>query len=154
MEIAGHKTRVILTGDTAQHTPVARGDAFRILQKHAGLRVAEVTEIRRQEVEDYKKAIEAISKGDLRTGFRRLDSLGAFVEIADEVQRHRELAADYIALGRRGEFPLVVSPTHAESAKVTNAIREARREAGQFGAEKKFLQYQNLQWEEAERQLL
>ena len=102
-----------------------------------------MTEIRRQEVEDYKKAIEAISKGDLRTGFRRLDSLGAFVEIADEAQRHRELAADYIALGRRGEFPLVVSPTHAESAKVTNAIREARREAGQLGAEKKFLQYQN-----------
>lgn len=153
MEIAGPKTRVILTGDTAQHAPVARGDAFRILQKHAGLRVAEVTEIRRQEVEDYKKAIEAISKGDLRTGFRRLDSLGAFVEIADEAQRHRELAADYIALGRRGEFPLVVSPTHAEGAKVTNAIREARSEAGQLGAEKKFLQYQNLQWEEAERQL-
>lgn len=153
MEIAGPRTRVILTGDTAQHAPVARGDAFRILQKHAGLRVAEVTQIRRQEIEDYKKAIEAISKGDLRTGFRRLDSLGAFVEIADEAQRHRELAADYLALRRGSEFPLVVSPTHAESAKVTAAIREVRREAGQLGAERRFLQYQNLQWEEAERQL-
>ena len=153
MEIAGPRTRVILTGDTAQHAPVARGDAFRILQKHAGLRVAEVTQIRRQEIEDYKKAIEAISKGDLRTGFRRLDSLGAFVEIADEAQRHRELAADYLALRRGSEFPLVVSPTHAESAKVTHAIREARREAGQLGAERRLLQYQNLQWEEAERQL-
>lgn len=153
MEIAGPNTRVILTGDTAQHAPVARGDAFRLLQKHAGLRVAEVTEIRRQEIEDYKRAIEAISKGDLKTGFRRLETLGAFVEISDETQRHRELAADYLTLGRRGEFPLVVSPTHAEGAKVTNAIREARRDVGQLGPERQFLQYQNLQWEEAERQL-
>jgi conjugative relaxase-like TrwC/TraI family protein len=153
MEIAGPSTRVILTGDTAQHAPVARGDAFRILQKHAGLRVAEVTEIRRQEIEDYKQAIAAISKGDLRSGFRRLESLGAFIEIADEAKRYRELAADYIALGRRGEFPLVVSPTHAESAKVTNAIRDARREIGQLGPERRFVQYQNLQWEVAERSL-
>ncbi|TLD71467.1 conjugative relaxase [Phragmitibacter flavus] len=153
MEIAGPNTRVILTGDTAQHSPVARGDAFRLLQKHAGLRVAEVTEIRRQEIEDYKKAIEAISKGDLRTGFRRLEALGAFVEIEDEATRHKELAADYLALSKRGEPPLVVSPTHLESAKVTNAIREARRDAGQLGPERHVLQYQNLQWEEAERQL-
>jgi predicted ribonuclease YlaK len=63
MEIAGTSTRVILTGDTAQHTPVARGDAFRILQKYAGLRIAEVSQIRRQQVEDYKQAIQALSKG-------------------------------------------------------------------------------------------
>src|SRR5450432_1209979 len=28
LRIAGDSTRVILTGDTAQHAPVARGDAF------------------------------------------------------------------------------------------------------------------------------
>lgn len=153
MEIAGPSTRVILTGDSGQHAPVARGDAFRLLQKHAGLRVAEVKEIRRQELADYRKAIEAISGGDLRLGFRRLDDLGAFVEIADEVQRYRELAADYLELGRGGSFPLVVSPTHAEGAKVTSAIREARRDAGQLGPERLVLQYASLQWEEAERAL-
>jgi conjugative relaxase-like TrwC/TraI family protein len=153
MEIAGPTTRVILTGDTAQHAPVARGDAFRILQKHAGLRVAEVSQIRRQEVEDYKKAIEALSKGDLRTGFRRLEALGAFIEIQDEAQRHQALAADYLALGRKGHFPLVVSPTHAESAKVTEAIRQARREAGQLGVDRKYFRYENLQWGEVDRQL-
>lgn len=153
MEVAGPSTRIILTGDTAQHAPVARGDAFRLLQKHAGLRVAEVTEIRRQEVEDYKKAIEALSKGDIKTGFRRLDALGAFIEIENEALRHRELAADYLALGRKGAFPLVVSPTHAESGKVTNAIREARRDVGQLGPERRFVQHHNLGWEEAERRL-
>jgi hypothetical protein len=47
----------------------------------------------------------------------------------------------------------VVSPTHAESLAVTEAIREARREVGQLLADKVFLQYHNLQWEEAERGL-
>ena len=152
MELAGNDTRVILTGDTAQHAPVARGDAFRLLQEYAGLKVAEVTQIRRQELEEYRRAIESLSKGDLRTAFRRLDALGAFVEIDDDERRYRELAADYIALGgKRCDFPLVVSPTHAEGGRVTAAIREARSEAGQLGAERKFLQYHNLQWEEAER---
>ncbi|SKB01872.1 conjugative relaxase domain-containing protein, TrwC/TraI family [Prosthecobacter debontii] len=151
MEIAGSTSRIILTGDTAQHTPVARGDAFRILQKYAGLRIAEVSQIRRQQIEDYKQAIAALSKGDLRTGFRRLEALGAFVEIEDDAERYRQLALDYLALGKGGRFPLVVSPTHAESALVTQAIREARREAGQLQGERVFTQYRNLQWEEAER---
>lgn len=153
MEIAGNGTRVILTGDTAQHAPVARGDAFRLLQQHAGLRVAEVTQIRRQELEDYKLAIEALSKGDLRTGFRRLDKLGAFVEIADEAERYRQLASDFLALSYRGDVPLVVSPTHAESAKVTDAIRGAKRDAKSLGPERQFIQFHNLQWEEAARAL-
>ncbi|MBX7210398.1 MAG: relaxase domain-containing protein [Verrucomicrobiaceae bacterium] len=151
MQIAGPNTRVILTGDTAQHAPVARGDAFRLLQQHAGLRVAEVTEIRRQQVEDYKAAIASLSKGDLRTGFRRLEKLGALVEIEDDAERYRELARDFVALAKRGGVPLVVSPTHAESAKVTSAIRAELREAKRLGAGRTFLQFHNLQWQEAER---
>lgn len=151
MRVAGTSTRVILTGDTAQHAPVARGDGFRLLQDRAGLRVAEVTQIRRQVIDDYRKAIEALSEGDLRTGFRRLDSLGAFIEIDDDAERYHQLAQDFITLGGRKQlFPLVVSPTHAEGAQVTNAIRQARSDAGQLGKEKSFVQYQNVRWEEAE----
>jgi len=153
MEIAGNGTRVILTGDAAQHAPVQRGDAFRLLQSHAGLRIAEVMQIRRQELQDYKEAIEALSRGDLRTGFRRLEKLGAFVEIADEAERYRQLASDFIALSRGGEVPLVVSPTHAEGAKVTEAIRSAKREAKSLGPEREFLRLQNLQWEKSVRGL-
>jgi hypothetical protein len=151
MEIAGNSTRVILTGDTAQHAPVARGDAFRLLQHYAGLRVAEVTQIRRQEHADYRKAVAALSKGDLRTAFRRLDAMGAIVEIADDAERYRLLAHDFLELSRKASPPLVVSPTHSEGAKVTDAIREAKREAGLLGPEKSFVQYHNLQWEEPDR---
>jgi conjugative relaxase-like TrwC/TraI family protein len=151
MQIAGNSTRVILTGDTAQHTPVARGDAFRLIQHYAGLRVAEVTQIRRQEREDYRKAVAALSKGDMRTGFRRLEEIGAIVEVEDDATRYRLLAQDYLDLSRKGSVPLVVSPTHAEGAMVTKAIREAKREAGHFGVEKTFIQYHDLRWEEADR---
>lgn len=154
MEIAGNSTRVILTGDAGQHAPVARGDAFRLLSRYSGLRVAEVTQIRRQELEDYRRAIEALSKGDLRTAFRRLEALGAFVEVADDEKRYRHLAEDFLALGgRKQHFPLVVSPTHREGAQVTEAIRQARREAGQLGPERFFPHFHNLQWTEAERSL-
>ncbi len=153
LQIADSKTRIILTGDAGQHAPVPRGDPFRLLPKYTGLRVAEVNEIRRQQVEDYRQAIIAISKGDLRTGFRRLEALGAFVEIENDAERYRELALDYLALGKHGNFPLVVSPTHAEGAKVTDAIRAARHEAGQLKNERPFTQYQELRWEEVERSL-
>ena len=153
LEAFGPSTRVILTGDTKQHAPVARGDAFRILQDYSGMAVAEVTEIRRQEVELYRKAIESLSKGDLRAGFRRLDELGAFIEIADEVERYRALAADYLSLSQGGAPPLVVSPTHREGANVTQAIRQAKREANLLGPERELLQLHNLQWEEADRSL-
>jgi conjugative relaxase-like TrwC/TraI family protein len=151
MQVAGSETRVILTGDTAQHAPVARGDAFRLLQRFAGMKVAQVTQIRRQEKEDYREAVDAMSKADLKTAFRRLDALGAIVEIGDEAERYAQLAADYVELGRKGPTPLVVSPTHAESAKVTTAIRSAKLEAGQLGPEKLFRQLHNLQWEDADR---
>ena len=62
MRIAGDSTRVILTGDTAQHAPGPRGDPFRLMQQYAGLKVAEVTEIRRQQGEDYRAAVIGISK--------------------------------------------------------------------------------------------
>jgi conjugative relaxase-like TrwC/TraI family protein len=151
LKIAGDSTRIILTGDTAQHAPVARGDAFRLIQHYAGLRVAEVTEIRRQEREDYRKAVSALSEGDLRTAFRRLDELGAIIEVADDAERYRLLAQDFLELSRKDSVPLVVSPTHAEGAKVTEAIRDAKREAGKLGPERSFVRYQNLQWEAPDR---
>jgi len=151
MRIAGDSALVILTGDTAQHAPVARGDPFRLLQNYAGLKVAELTQIRRQEGEDYRKAVGALSKGDLRTAFRCLDDLDAIVEVTDDVDRYRLLAHDFLNLSRGGQVPLVVSPTHAEGAKVTEAIRDAKRDAGQLGKERSCIRYQDLRWEEPDR---
>ena len=151
LQIAGESTKVILTGDTAQHAPVPRGDPFRLLQIYAGLKVAEVTQIRRQQGEDYRQAVAALATGDLRTALRHLDALDAIVEVRDDRERYRMLADDFLRLSRTGQVPLVVSPTHAEGAKVTEAIRDAKREARQLGPEKSFIRYQDLRWEEPDR---
>lgn len=151
LQIAGDSTRIILTGDTGQHAPVARGDPFRLMQHYAGLKVVELTEIRRQLGENYRSAVVALSKGDLKTAFRHLDHLDSIIEVTDDSERYKMLAHDYLGLSRTGHVPLVVSPTHAEGAKVTEAIREAKREAGQLGPDKSFIRYQDLRWEEPDR---
>ena len=53
------KARVLLVGDTAQHSSVPRGDALRILETQSGLKPAELQHILRQRGE-YQKAIEAL----------------------------------------------------------------------------------------------
>jgi conjugative relaxase-like TrwC/TraI family protein len=151
MQVARYAKHVILTGDSGQHAPVARGDAFGQLQKYAGLPIVEVTEIRRQEQEIYKKTVGALSRGDLPNAFQNLDRLGAIVEIEDDGERYRALAQDFMSLSRKGSPPLIVSPTHSESAKVTEAIREAKRDAGQLKSERSFTRYHNLQWENADK---
>lgn len=151
MALAGSSTRVILTGDSGQHAPVSRGDAFRLLQKYTGLKIAEVMEVRRQEHATYKAAVTSLSKGDLRSAFHSLDTLGAVIEVAEDRERYRLLASDFMTLSRKNRTPLVVSPTHAESRKVTEAIREAKRQAGQIKAERMFSQYHNLQWENVDK---
>lgn len=151
IQLAGQSTRVILTGDSGQHAPVARGDAFRLLQKYAGLKIAEVTEIRRQEQATYKAAVKALSEGDLANAFHSLDSLGAIVEVESSSARYKLLASDFMELSRKGKAPLVVSPTHAESARVTEAIREAKREAGLLKGERVYNRFHNLQWENADK---
>jgi conjugative relaxase-like TrwC/TraI family protein len=49
--------RVILSGDTKQHTSVERGDALRIIQQEAGIRPVTVDKIQRQKNVAYKEAV-------------------------------------------------------------------------------------------------
>jgi conjugative relaxase-like TrwC/TraI family protein len=144
------QARVILAGDVRQHGAVERGDALRILEENGGLMSAEVRGIQRQRG-TYREAVAAISRGDVARGFETLESMGAVVEAGDG-ERHRLLAADYVEAVSRGKSTLVVSPTHAEGRRVTEAIRGELKAAGQLGkTEKPFLQCRNLSLTEAER---
>jgi conjugative relaxase-like TrwC/TraI family protein len=86
--------RVILSGDTRQHTAVERGDALRLLEKYAELKPAELTEIRRQKNEQYREAVRDFSKDNPQGGFEKLDQMGAIKEAGEE-ERYQELAKDY-----------------------------------------------------------
>ena len=73
------EARVLLVGDYRQHSSVEAGDAFRLLEKEAGIRYAELKEIRRQTKPGYKKAVEQISSGTsagARKGIRRAGQNG------------------------------------------------------------------------------
>ncbi len=143
--------RLILGGDTRQHASVVRGDALRILNTVGGIPTAEVSKIYRQRNVDYRQAVESLAKGDMATGFTRLDESGA-IEMVDPLKPNEKLVNDYVATIKRGKSALVVSPTHQQSDEVTKAIRETMQEKGLLGKKEiKATRLSNLNLTEAER---
>ena len=130
--------RIILSGDTAQHRAVERGDALRILEKHAGLQAAELREIRRQKADSHRAVVADLRAGDLERAFMRLDKLGMFRELAAE-DRHEALADDYVAAVNEGKSALVISPTHAEGERVTTQVRTKLKASKTLAAQERNL---------------
>jgi len=143
--------RIILSGDTAQHRAVERGDALRLLEKHASLPAAELKEIWRQKADAHKSVVADLRGGNLEGAFKRLDKLGMLREM-DADKRHEALATDYAAAVSEGKSALVISPTHAEGERVTREIRAKLKAARKLADdERELLQLKNLQWTEAQR---
>lgn len=132
--------RVILSGDHRQHSAVARGDAFRLLQSEAGLSVAELKTIRRQKGSAYRKAVEAISTGTgkgAEQGFELLEKMGAIVELDGE-KRRRALVNDYMDTAGDGETALIIAPTNAEGMDITADIRDGLKAKSKLGGHECF----------------
>jgi len=138
--VRDQNARIVLVGDKRQHRSVSAGEPLRLLEERAGLPVAEVTEIIRQEG-DYLKAAKALSDGNTAEGFAELDRLGWIREIP-HAGRYVVLAQGYLAAirekDRKGQnkTALVVSPTHAEGGRITNFIRGALIAEGKLGEER------------------
>jgi ATP-dependent exoDNAse (exonuclease V) alpha subunit len=166
MDVAKEQdARVVLSGDSGQHAGVYRGDALRILENDSGLKTATLSEIRRQTNENYREAVAAISHGDtlrrdgrtgIEAGFDKLDKMGAIVEV-DGDGRYEQIAKDYARItseykGKKLKTALVISPTHAEGEKVTQAIRQELKSQGKVtGPERKILSLKSLNLTEAQR---
>jgi conjugative relaxase-like TrwC/TraI family protein len=158
--------RLILSGDTAQHSAVVRGDALRILERNAGMKTAELKEVRRQTNDSYREAVKAISQGDwigkdgksqLEAGIGILDNMGAIVATSGD-DRYRQIAADYASVTKERKADgtiksvLVVSPTHAQAGQVTNEIRAALKREGRIGeTDREFTALRPLNLTEAQR---
>jgi conjugative relaxase-like TrwC/TraI family protein len=148
----GQGCRVVLAGDPDQHNAVERGDAIRTLQKHAGLPCAAVTKIIRQKEETYRKAVEAMSAGDVDKAFSTLEKMNVFVESQDIAQLHSRIADDYLGLVKSGKQALIIAPQHQEGVAITGKVRERLRHEGRLkGAENSVLRLTNLKLTEAER---
>ncbi len=122
--------RIILSGDTKQHTSVEAGDALRLLQENAQVKTAMVRKVVRQKPEPYRQAVELLAKGQTLEGFKRLDKLGAVKEIEDTAQRQEEIAHAYLASVKQGRSALIVSPTHAEGQALSEVVRQKLKQSG------------------------
>lgn len=132
-EIAGEQqARIILSGDSQQHKSVERGSALRLLEREAGLRSAELTDIIRQR-DRYRQAAADLSQGRTEAALVTLDALNWIHQIADPKVRNERIAAEYLQASEAGKSVLVVSPTHAEKQAVTAVIRAALRHEGKIG---------------------
>ena len=141
--VQAHGGRLILSGDTRQHGPVAASDALRAIEKHAGLRPAEIQAIRRQDpqraasekqrefIRSYRAAVAAAAKGKIVESFNRLDEMGCIRELASNAGREA-LAAEYLAAIDRKERALVVAQTREEVRGVNEVVRARLQAAGKI----------------------
>jgi hypothetical protein len=110
---------------------------MRVLKDYGCIKPFRLTEIMRQETPEYRAAAKLLSEGDTLAGLEAIERLGWVKEMGDE-DRHAHIAADYLqALDDLKALPenkrvLVVSPTHAEAARITGKIRSELRQAGKL----------------------
>jgi hypothetical protein len=154
MELAKRNgNRVILSGDYTQHASVEAGDAFRLLEKEAGVRLARLKTTRRQTDPGYRKAVEAIAEGtgkSAQKGFDALDKMGWVVEAKGE-ERHKLLVNDYLNAFEEGKSALIIAPTHAEGQKLTDRLRSVLKERGGIGEEREFKVRRSTGWSDAQK---
>ncbi len=148
--------RIVLVGDKRQHRGVVAGEPLRLLEERAGLPVAEVTEIIRQEHGDYRKASKSLSDGKTQEGFAELDRLGWIKEIP-HAGRYWVMAQAYLSAilekkkDGQAKSALVVSPTHAEGDRITKFLRDALKADGRLGEERNFATWAPARMTDAEK---
>jgi conjugative relaxase-like TrwC/TraI family protein len=143
--------RLILGGDTRQHSSVVRGDALRILNKVAKIAIAEVNQIRRQKTTNYRDAVQDLSQGSVRSAFEKLSNIGAIQEI-DPLKPNEDLINDYVDLIKKKKSALIISPTHKQGEEVTDAVRKKFRDEGLIGKKEiKVTKLDNLNLTEAQK---
>jgi hypothetical protein len=138
--------RVVLTGDTRQIQSVEAGDALRILEKESRLKSVSLVQVQRQSDEAYRAAIEELRR-DPERGFDLLEGIGA-VRIVGWDERAATMAKAWKSA--RGSV-LVVCATHEEIDKVTVAIREDRKQAGELGESRLVARDIALGWTTAQK---
>lgn len=143
--------RLILGGDTRQHSSVVRGDALRILNTVGGIKSSEVNRIYRQKNEQYKQAVESLSRGWVDQAFIQLDDLG-FIHETNPEKPNEDLVNDYVDAIKKKKTALVISPTHKHGKELTSEIRKELRARKLIGKrDVKVTRLANLNFTKAEK---
>jgi hypothetical protein len=135
------KARLLLVGDSGQHKSVEAGDAARISERESRVRVVTLSEVHRQAVNPaYKAAAEDLAAGRLASGLKRLDRMGAIVEIDSPAQRRQQMVEEWLNAQKetkqvrtgsghveRAKTALMVAPTWAEIDQLNIIARHRLR---------------------------
>ena len=145
--------RVVLSGDTGQHSSVARGDALRILEQYSSYRFSELTTIRRQKPAAFRQIVELAAAKQTDKAFAKLLELGAVTEaLTDDGQLYQRAADAYLSATKQGKSALLVSPTWAEIEAVTEKVRETLKAEGVVSQhEEAVTVFDSLSWTEAQK---
>ncbi len=123
------QARVILVGDTRQHTSVEAGSPFRLLLT-AGMNRAVLDELRRQqESPRLLSAVEDASQGRAGSAVQRLEAMDAITEVADWDKRHEAIADRYT---EKPDGTLIVAPSNKERGELNLLIRDRMRGAAKL----------------------
>ena len=147
------RCRVVLSGDTGQHSSVARGDALRILEQYSSYRFSELTTIRRQKPAAFRQVVELAAAKQADKAFAKLIELGAVTEAATENgELYQRAAYAYLSSTNQRRSALLVSPTWAEIEAVTERVREALKAEGVVSKDEQTLSvFDSLSWTEAQK---
>jgi conjugative relaxase-like TrwC/TraI family protein len=159
------KARLLLVGDSAQHKGVEAGDAARIIEKESRVRVVTLTEVHRQAANPaYRKAAEDLAAGRLTAGLRKLDRMGAIVEIESPAVRHLEMVGEWLkasqetkqvrtrdGLQERAKTALMVAPTWNEIDQLNLQARLRLKVAEKLtGPDRDFVALRAKDWTRAQ----
>jgi flagellar biosynthesis GTPase FlhF len=146
LKIAGkRRARVLLVGDSAQHKSVEAGDGARILEKETRTTMVALRTIRRQAANPvYLAATQDLAAGEFTSALKKLDAMGAVVEIADPAaQRARMVELWHATIrGRRTvgqtveqaqpQTALMIAPTWHEIDALNACARAMLRKTGEI----------------------
>ncbi len=130
--------RVLFVGDARQHTAVESGDFFRLLEDHSKIERFSLSDIYRQQNEEYRRGISECALGKFEAAFERFDRNGFIRE--GKTKYLEEAAESYMEYTENGEFierSLLVAPTHEEGDKLTEAVRDKLKTSGSVASEGK-----------------
>jgi len=145
--------RLVLVGDTGQHSSVTRGDALRILEQYSGYRFEELTTIRRQKPAAFREIVELAAAKQTDKAFAKLLELGAVTEtLTDDGKLYQRAADAYLSATKQGKSALLVSPTWSEIDAVTERVREALKAGGVVGQhDESVTVFDSLSWTTAQK---
>lgn len=127
-EADNKQSRVLLVGDIGQLSAINAGKPFSQLQQ-AGMEIAKLDEIQRQQNSSLKQAVELAADGAVYSSLQKLNA--QIVEIEYHKLRHEQMAADYAAMTfRERSETLIVSGTNNNRQAINEKVRESLDLAG------------------------